>query len=62
MYKLPERRGGGNLGNARKKTFFLLGGVPLPGMIFLFCRYRLHRARAAKNVVVVGDVFSKIFW
>ena len=31
MYKLPERWGGGegNLGNARKKTFFFKGGVPL---------------------------------
>ena len=28
MYKLPER-GGGNSGNARKKTFFFSGGVPL---------------------------------
>ena len=31
MYKLPERGGGGrgNSGNARKKTFFCSGGVPL---------------------------------
>ena len=30
MYKLPERGGGGgNSGNARMKTFFFSGGVPL---------------------------------
>ena len=37
MYKLPERggRGRGNSGNARKKTFFFLGGVPLFQFQFL---------------------------
>ena len=33
MYKLPERGGGGILGNARKKTFFFKGGVPLLSLI-----------------------------
>ena len=36
MYKLPEIGGGGrgNSGNARKKTFILIGGLPL---LYLSC-------------------------
>ena len=46
MYKVPERGGGGrgNSGNARKKTFFFSGGVPLvkpSQLVFLFFSWQL---------------------
>ena len=44
--------GGGNLGNARKKTFFVIRSVPLPGIVqpLVFCLY--ISCRDSKRVLV----------